>query len=94
METMKSETAVHPKDGRPLVYLETQGAWRAWLAKNHEHLSGAWLVSKRRATGKSFVSYSEAVDEALCYGWVDSKANRLDDERAMRLFTPRKPKST
>ena len=91
---MKTETAVHPRDRRPLVHAETQEEWRAWLAENHDGSKGVWLVSWKKATGRPFVRQSEAVDEALCFGWVDSKVNRLDDERGMLFFTPRNPKST
>ena len=90
---MIDEIGTHPKDGKPLLLVETQDEWRAWLEGNHEESSGVWLVSWKKATGKPFVPFMDAVDEALCYGWVDSKINRLDEERAMRLFTPRNPKS-
>lgn len=83
----------HPKDGKPLLLVETQEEWRGWLEGNHEESSGVWLVSWKKATGKPFVPFMDVVDEALCFGWVDSKINRLDEERAMRLFTPRNPKS-
>ena len=75
-----------------MVLVETRGEWRAWLERNHES-KGAWLVSWKKATGRPFIPYPETVDEALCFGWIDSRPNKLDDERAMRLFTPRKPKS-
>ena len=73
--------------------METQEEWREWLEQNHETLDGVWLVSWKKATGKPFVPYAESVDEALCFGWVDSRPNTLDEERSMRLFTPRNPKS-
>ena len=63
------------------------------LGRNHEDSEGAWLVSRKKAAGRPFVSYTDSVDEALCFGWVDSRPNRLDEQRAMRLFTPRNPKS-
>ena len=91
---MKTETPIHPRDGRLLVHAETQEGWRAWLAENHDASGGVWLVSWKKATGRPLVHQSEAVDEALCFGWVDSKVNKLDEERAMLLFTPRNPKST
>lgn len=54
----------------------------------------AWLVSWKQAAGKPFIAYPDSVDEALCFGWVDSRPNnRLDDRRSMHLFTPRNPKS-
>ena len=90
---MIGEIGTHPSDGRPLVHAETREEWRAWLAQHHEDSGGAWLVSWKKATGRPFVPYPETVDEALCFGWVDSRPNRLNEERAMRLFTPRNPKS-
>ena len=89
---MADQIGTHPSDGRPLVLMETREEWRAWLERNHDS-KGGWLVSWKKATGRRFVPYPEAVDEALCFGWIDSRTNKLDDERAMRLFTPRKPKS-
>ena len=90
---MTAEPDAHPRDGRLLLHAETQAEWRAWLEQNHESADGVWLVSWKKATGKPFIPYPATVDEALCFGWIDSRANRLDDARAMRLFTPRKPKS-
>ncbi len=75
-----------------MVLVETRAEWRAWLEQNHDS-KGVWLVSWKKATGKPFIPYPEKVDEALCFGWIDSRPNRLDDERAMQLFTPRRPKS-
>ena len=91
---MIDEIGTHPKDGKPLLLVETQDEWRAWLERNHDESSGVWLVSWKKATGKPIVPFTDVVDEALCFGWVDSKINRLDEERAIRLFTPRNLKST
>ncbi len=90
---MIAELGNHQSDGRPLVQVEDREEWRSWLAGNHEEASGVWLVSWKKATGRPFVAYTDAVDEALCFGWVDSRPNKLDESRAMRLFTPRNPKS-
>ena len=90
---MIEEIGAHPSDGRPLLQMETQEEWRAWLEQNHVSSPGIWLVSWKQATGKPFVPYSDSVDEALCFGWIDSRVNALDDQRAMRLFTRRNPKS-
>jgi uncharacterized protein YdeI (YjbR/CyaY-like superfamily) len=73
--------SVHPK---------TRAEWRAWLAAHHERDSGVWMISYKKATGKPFVPYDDAVEEALCFGWVDSKPNKLDDARSMLWFAPRK----
>lgn len=67
--------------------------WRAWLERNHLESSGVWLVTYKKETGKPRIDYAEAVEELLCFGWVDSKASKLDDERAMLLCTPRNPRS-
>ncbi|MGE0229026.1 MAG: YdeI family protein [Dehalococcoidia bacterium] len=81
------------RDGRPLFLAETREEWRGWLDANHRAASGVWLVSYKRQTGRPFVPYPETVEEALCFGWIDSRPNAVDAERAMRLFTPRNPKS-
>ena len=81
------------REDRPRVHAETREAWREWLAEHHDRESGAWLVSWRPATGRPAGGYEEAVGEALCFGWVDSTARRLDDERTALYFAPRKPRS-
>lgn len=70
-----------------------RGEWREWLERNHARGEGVWLVTYRKATGKPRVEYDEAVEEALCFGWVDSRPGKLDDERSMLWFAPRKPGS-
>lgn len=79
---MLPPNAIHPL---------TREEWRAWLEKNHTRREGVWLVSYKKATGKPRFAYEEAVEEALCFGWVDSKGNKLDSERSMLWFAPRKP---
>ena len=64
--------------------------WRRWLEAHHDSSSGIWLISFKKASGKPGVSYPEAVEEALCFGWIDSRPNALDDERYMQYFSPRK----
>ena len=76
--------AVHPK---------TRDEWRAWLEEHHTQTEGVWLVTYKKTTGKPRVEYEEAVEEALCFGWIDSKANGLDDERSMLWMSPRKPRT-
>ena len=75
------------------VHPLTRQEWREWLAANHATSPGIWLVAYKKATGKPRVEYDEIVEEALCFGWVDSKGNKLDDERSLLLITPRKPRS-
>lgn len=80
-------------DDYPRTEVGERAAWRAWLEANHEEAPGTWLVSFKKATGKPAIAYGEAVEEALCFGWVDSLPRKLDAERSMLLFTPRKPRS-
>lgn len=75
------------------IHAETSAAWRRWLEEHHDERSGVWLVSWKNATGKTRMSYDEAVEEALAFGWVDSKGARLDDERTMLWFARRNPRS-
>jgi uncharacterized protein YdeI (YjbR/CyaY-like superfamily) len=78
----------------PIYHPETRTAWRAWLAANHAAGRGVWLASWKRGTGREAVSYEEAVEEALCFGWIDSTVNTLDQERGLQLMTPRRPRSS
>ena len=71
----------------------TRKEWRDWLAKNHAKYAGIWFVYYKKQTGKPRVSYDEAVEEALCFGWIDSLPRKIDEKRSKLLFTPRKPKS-
>jgi len=73
--------SVHPK---------SRAEWRKWLEKNHTRNEGVWLIRYKKATGKPRVDYDESVEEALCFGWIDSKGNKLDDKRSMLWFAPRK----
>ncbi len=72
------------------VHPLTPAEWRAWLAAHHTRQQGVWLISFKKSTGNPRVEYDEAVEEALCFGWIDSKPNKLDSERTMLWFAPRK----
>ena len=80
-------------DGRPVVHPKSRKGWRLWLSRNHARSTGVWLATHRRETGKPRVEYDEAVEEALAFGWIDSKSMRLDDERTLLWLSPRKPSS-
>jgi len=69
------------------------GQWRDWLRKHHASESEVWLVFYKRHTGTVSIDYKDALDEALCFGWIDSLIRRLDDDRYARKFTPRRPES-
>lgn len=84
MTATPPQNSVHPK---------TRAAWRAWLMKHHTRGEGVWLITYKLASGKQGLTYAEAVEEALCFGWIDSKPAKLDDERTMQWYSPRKPKS-
>ena len=64
--------------------------WRAWLTERHRGSDGVWLVCWRRQSGRTGLSYEEAIQEALCFGWIDGKAAKLDDQRTMLRFSPRR----
>ncbi|OCQ90609.1 hypothetical protein BCD64_28515 [Nostoc sp. MBR 210] len=75
------------------IYASDRNQWREWLVKNHLTSLGIWLVYYKVKSGQPSVRYSEAVQEALCFGWIDSKVKSLDENRYQQIFTPRKPKS-
>jgi uncharacterized protein YdeI (YjbR/CyaY-like superfamily) len=68
-------------------------AWRAWLAENHATAEFVWLVFYKKHTGKIGLTYDEAVEEALCFGWIDGILKRIDDEKHMNRFCPRRKNS-
>lgn len=68
-------------------------AWRRWLDKNGSSSRGIWLILCKKNSGSIRISYEEAVEEALCFGWIDNKPNSLDEKRFLLHFAPRKPKS-
>lgn len=72
---------------------QIKNAWREWLSKNHTEKSEIWLVFYKKSTGKQIMTYQEAVDEALCFGWIDGIEKRINDEMYALRFTPRKEKS-
>ena len=80
--------------GYPIYHAETRPQWRAWLEANHDSVPGVWLCSWRTATGRPRCPYPEVVEEALCFGWIDSTVSNFDDARSFQLITQRKPKST
>jgi uncharacterized protein YdeI (YjbR/CyaY-like superfamily) len=75
------------------VIATDRAEWRRWLAKNSARYEEIWLVFYKKVVGKQTVSYDHAVEEALCFGWIDGMKKKLDEERYAFRFTPRKPKS-
>ena len=72
---------------------KSRRAWREWLKKHHASSSGIWLVYAKKHTRIASLSYNDAVEEALCYGWIDSLIRSIDEDLFKQMFTPRKPKS-
>ncbi|PSK93548.1 YdeI/OmpD-associated family protein [Taibaiella chishuiensis] len=77
-----------------IFYPASLTAWRTWLIKNHDSKQAVWLVFYTKASGKPTITWSEAVDVALCFGWIDSKKVKIDEETAHQFFSRRKPNST
>ncbi|HOZ84946.1 MAG TPA: YdeI/OmpD-associated family protein [Niabella sp.] len=77
-----------------IFYPSSQVDWRKWLQKNHSTEKAVWLVFYNKSSAKTSISWSEAVDEALCFGWIDSKKIKIDEETSHQFFSKRKPKST
>jgi uncharacterized protein YdeI (YjbR/CyaY-like superfamily) len=75
------------------LLVRTLDQWREWLARHHASDSEVWLIFHKKDTGIASIDYKDALDEALCFGWVDSLIKRLDDRRFARKFTPRRPDS-
>jgi len=80
-------------DDAPHVHADDRETWRGWLEANHATSRGAWLVTWRHRTGRATLDYEAAVEEALCFGWVDSTGGSFDEDRGRLYFAPRKPRS-
>ena len=74
-------------------FAKDRKAWRKWLEKNHVASPGIWLIYYKKTSGKKRLEYNDAVEEALCFGWIDSTTRPIDEEKYMQRFTPRKSKS-
>lgn len=81
------------KGGLPIVELPDQAAWEEWLERHHTEQPGAWLKFAKKGTGVTTVNYAQAVEGALCFGWIDGQAARLDDTYYLQRFTPRTARS-
>jgi uncharacterized protein YdeI (YjbR/CyaY-like superfamily) len=80
-------------DGNDIFHATDRKSWRSWLKANHKTRKGVWLIFFKANNEKKSVSYAEAVEEALCYGWIDSRKKKLDDTRSIQFFSKRNPKS-
>lgn len=75
------------------LYVTTRGQFREWLHKHHASSREIWLVQYKKATGKPTLPFEQALEEAICFGWIDSYMKRIDDERYATRFSPRRPRS-
>ena len=84
-------TTTHSAKQNPnYLYVADRDAWRAWLEENHARETEVWLICYKKHTGRPSVPYDAAVEEALCFGWIDSIVRRLDEERYAQKYTPRR----
>lgn len=82
-----------PRKMMKTLKVSSPGAWRSWLRKHHADTKEIWLVYFKKISGKPTLSHDEALDEALCFGWIDSLVKRIDEERYAQKFTPRRQQS-
>jgi uncharacterized protein YdeI (YjbR/CyaY-like superfamily) len=82
-----------PRDDLPVLGFADPGAWESWLAERHAAAAGVWLKIAKKGSGGPGISYAEALEVALCYGWIDGQKGGLDDDYWLQRFTPRKPGS-
>jgi uncharacterized protein YdeI (YjbR/CyaY-like superfamily) len=75
------------------LYAKDRGKWRSWLQRNAGRCREIYLICYKKSSGKKRIAYADAVEEALCFGWIDGRVNKLDEERYVRRFTPRRPAS-
>lgn len=85
--------STHAMEITKTLYVKNRKDWRAWLSKHHNKETEIWLIYYRKSTGKPRIPYDDAVEEALCFGWIDSQEKGIDEEKFAQRFTPRKPKS-
>ena len=78
---------------QPVISFESGDAWEAWLAEHHATSPGLWLKFAKKGSGITTVSYSEALDVALCYGWIDGQKDKFNGDHWLQRFTPRRPRS-
>ena len=88
-----SKSPLELKGGTETFYASSRQKWRQWLVENHASRQAIWLIIYKKRSQVPSVYYDEAVDEALCFGWIDSKPNKRDKESYFQYFSQRNPKS-
>lgn len=81
------------KDGKPILTFSSQAKWEEWLSKNHNNSDGIWIKFFKKDSGLASFVYKQALDVALCYGWIDGQVNRYDEKSYLQKFTPRRKRS-
>lgn len=92
---MQSEkkSSNNDKTNFPVIFFESKEEWRSWLEKNHSSVEGIWLRLNKKNSGLTLIFYAEALDEALCFGWIDGQLKTYDEKSYIQKFTPRRAKS-
>lgn len=80
-------------DDLPIISFQAPADWENWLAENHAQTTGIWLRILKKSSDALSITYAEAVDEALCYGWIDGQSRKYDEQSWLQKFTPRRKKS-
>jgi uncharacterized protein YdeI (YjbR/CyaY-like superfamily) len=80
-------------DGLPVLAFDSAERWRAWLEENHSSSAGLWVSIAKKGTPIESVRYPEVLEHAICFGWIDGRRERLDEQRFLQRFTPRRPRS-
>lgn len=75
------------------IYAKNRKEWRSWLQKNYKSEKGIWLIYHKKHTRKESVPYTDAVEEAICFGWIDGRIKKIDNDKYMQLYSPRTSKS-
>src|SRR5215469_8595883 len=86
-------TCMKNTDTLPMLLFETQQDWEAWLKEHHSEAAGTWLKLAKKDAGITSLTYAEALESALCYGWIDGQKASFDHQHWLQKFTPRRPKS-
>ncbi len=90
---VRRRSAVADKPDLPILPFASRGSWEAWLGENHASSDGLWLKIAKKGSGIETVTYAQALDVALCYGWIDGQKGKFDDHYWLQRFTPRRPRS-
>lgn len=94
MTTSKKSKSNEKKNSLKTVYFQTRSEWRSWLSDHFEKEDEIWLIFPKKSSDKTGILYNDAVEEALCFGWIDSTVKTLDEHNRIQRFSRRKPKSS